>query len=133
VAQLFTGTFRRSLDTKNRFLVPSEVRDALAPDDRGGLFLIPGRKCILVWPRSFLDTYTEQQQQGGDPLSKLSFNRSFYSQMIFRSFDTTGRIVLPGELADRFPEREAVLVGAGRYLELWAPGALAENVEPLDF
>ena len=137
MAQLFTGTFRRSLDTKNRLLVPSEVRDALAPEDRAGFFLIPGSKCILVWPRSFLDSYTEQQQ-AGDPLQRLAFNRSFYSQMIFRSFDGTGRIVLSGELAERFPGREAVLLGAGRYLELWDPEAwdpeaLGRAIEPLDF
>ncbi len=131
MAQLFTGTFRRSLDSKNRVLVPSEVRDALTPEDRQGLYLIPGSKCILVWPRSYLDAYTEQQ--GADPFGNLGFNRSFYSQMIFRSFDGTGRIVLPGPLSERFPEREVALVGAGRYLELWRPDDIASNVTPLDF
>jgi MraZ protein len=131
VAQLFTGTFARSLDKKNRLLVPSDLRDALSAEDRTGLFLIPAKKCILLWPRSFLDAYTEQQ--GADPLDNLAFNRAFYSQMIFRSFDKTGRIVLPGDLAGRFPEREVAIVGAGRYLELWRPADLDANLTPLAF
>ncbi|MHC5050763.1 MAG: hypothetical protein ACYTGK_09140, partial [Planctomycetota bacterium] len=61
MAQLFTGTFPRSLDGKNRLLVPSEIRDAFSAEDRKGLFLIPGKSCILLWPRSYLDAYTEGQ------------------------------------------------------------------------
>jgi DNA-binding transcriptional regulator/RsmH inhibitor MraZ len=119
------------LDGKNRLLVPAELRDALSPEDRLGLYLIPGQKCVLLWPRSYLDAYTDRQ--GADPFGNLSFNRAFYSQMIFRSFDRTGRIVLPGEVAERFKSREVTIVGAGRYLELWSPDDLKTNVAPLDF
>ena len=131
MAQLFTGKFPRSLDGKNRLLVPSEIRDAFSAEDRKGLFVIPGKSCILLWPRSYLDAYTEGQ--GADPLGNLAFNRAFYSQMIFRSFDKTGRIVLPGELAERFPEREVAIVGAGRYLELWRPADFESAISPLEF
>lgn len=131
MAQLFTGKFPRSLDGKNRLLVPSEIRDAFSAEDRKGLFVIPGKVCILLWPRSYLDAYTEGQ--GADPLGNLAFNRAFYSQMIFRSFDKTGRIVLPGELAERFPEREVAIVGAGRYLELWRPADFESAIRPLEF
>jgi DNA-binding transcriptional regulator/RsmH inhibitor MraZ len=131
LAQLFTGTFRRSLDGKNRLLVPSELRDALSPEDRPGLFLIPGRKCVLLWPRSYLDAYTDRQ--GSDPFGNLGFNRSFFSQMIFRSFDRTGRIVLPAETTERFATREVTIVGAGRYLELWNPPDFDATIAPLDF
>ena len=131
MAQLFTGSFPRALDGKNRLLVPSELRDALSPEDRQGLYVIPGQKCVLLWPRSYLDAYADRQ--GSDPLGNLAFNRSFYSQMIFRSFDRTGRIVLPGEIAERFKTREVTIVGAGRYLELWSPADLSRNITPLDF
>ncbi|MFI5402239.1 MAG: division/cell wall cluster transcriptional repressor MraZ [Planctomycetota bacterium] len=53
--------------------------------------------------------------------------------MIFRSFDGTGRIVLPGEIAERFKTREVTIVGAGRYLELWDPADLKASITPLDF
>ena len=109
MAQLFTGTFTRSLDGKNRLLIPSELRDALSVEDRSGLYLIPGPKCVLLWPRSYLDAYTDQQ--GADPFGNLAFNRAFYSQMIFRSFDRTGRIVLPGPIAEKFAERAGFCSG----------------------
>ena len=129
MAQLFTGSFLRNLDGKNRLLVPSEIRDALDAADRGGLFLIPSSKCVFLWPRSYLDRYTERKTEDfADP----GFNRAFYSQMIFKPFDRTGRIVLPGNIAERFEEREVVIVGAGRYLELWVPQSFEAEVSPLD-
>jgi len=119
------------MDKKNRLLVPSEIRDALSVEDRAGLFLIPTSKFVLAWPRTFLDAYTEQQ--GANPFGNLEFNRSFYSQMIFRGFDRTGRIVLPGEIAARFPKGEVAIVGGGRYLELWDPSEFQARVTPLEF
>ena len=130
MAQLFTGSFVRNLDGKNRLLVPSEVRDALDSDDRQGLFLIASRKCIFLWPRSYLDGYAEQQS--ADPFGNLGFNRTFYSQMIFRPLDGTGRIVLPAAIAERFPDRAVLIAGAGRYLELWNPTDFGQEVDPLD-
>jgi DNA-binding transcriptional regulator/RsmH inhibitor MraZ len=117
------------LDGKNRVLVPSELRDALSPEDRQGLYVIPGAKCVLFWPRSYLDAYADRQ--GADPLGNLAFNRAFYSQMVFRSFDRTGRIVLPGEIAERFKTREVTIVGAGRYLELWDPSDFKASLTPV--
>jgi DNA-binding transcriptional regulator/RsmH inhibitor MraZ len=52
--------------------------------------------------------------------------------MVFRTFDGTGRIVLPGEVAERFTKREVLIAGAGRYLELWDPEAFEVEVGPLD-
>ncbi len=131
MAHLFTGTHARNLDSKNRLLVPSEVRDALSVEDRQGLFLIPTKRCVFLWPRSLLDAYTAQQE--ADPFKNIGFNRSFYSRTIFRQFDGTGRIVLPGEVADRFPERKVLIVGAGRYVELWNPASFEQAVDALDF
>ncbi len=116
---LFTGLFRRSIDGKNRVLVPSEVREGLEGDDRRGLFFVPSDECVSLWPRSYLLRYA--QEQGTDPFGNQDFNRSFFSQSIFRSFDGTGRIVLPPSLVPRFPERELMFVGAGLYLEAWSP------------
>ena len=130
MAHVFTGTFRRSLDAKNRVLVPAEIRDALDAGDRQGLFLIPAKKCVFLWPRSYLDAYA--QQQGADPFGKTSFNRTFYSQMIFKPFDGTGRIVFPGDLTQRFSDREVVIAGAGRYLEAWSPADWESEITPLD-
>ena len=130
MAHIFTGSFRRSLDSKNRVLVPSEVRDALDASDRKGLYLIPGKKCVFLWPRSYLDAYVEGQ--GADPFGKAGFNRAFYSQMIFKPFDGTGRIVIPGELMSSFSAGEILIVGAGRYLEAWDPAAWEREIQPLD-
>lgn len=130
MSQIFTGTFVRSLDGKNRVMVPSEVRDALSPEDRQGLFLIPSKKCVFLWPKSFLLRYAGEK--GSDPIANLDFNRRFYSRAIFKSFDGAGRIVVPGELLDRFPGREWLIVGAGLYLEAWDPAHFQSEARELD-
>lgn len=119
MAHLFTGTFLRSLDAKNRVLVPSELRDALDAADRKGLYLVPTKRCVALWPRSDLEAYAASQ--GADPFGNLGFNRSFYSRLIFKSFDGTGRIVLPAPLAERFADKEVLIAGVGRHLEAWHP------------
>ena len=132
VAHLFTGTFLRSLDAKNRVLVPSDLRDALDAADRKGLYLVPTKRCISLWPRSDLEAYAASQ--GADPFGDLGFNRSFYSRLIFKPFDGTGRIVFPGTLAERFPAREVLIAGVGRHLEAWNPAEFENEMSenPLD-
>lgn len=130
MAHLFTGTFLRSLDAKNRVLVPSELRDALDADDRKGLYLVPTKRCVALWPRSDLEAYAASQ--GADPFGNLGFNRAFYSRLIFKPFDGTGRIVFPAPLFERFPDREVLIAGVGRHLEAWHPAdfenEMADNV-----
>ena len=127
---IFTGTFNRNLDGKNRVLVPSELRDLMDADDRAGIYLIPGKKCLFLWPKSFLLQYASGK--ASDPFGNLEFNRSFYSRAIFKAFDGTGRIVLPPKLAERFPEREILVVGTGLSMEAWVPAEWEEQVGELD-
>ena len=134
MAQYFTGTFRRSLDSKNRVLVPSEIRDALDANDRRGIYVIPGKRFFLLWPQSTLEAYG--QELAVDPFKDQDAarrQRAFYSRMQFKSFDGTGRIVIPKEFADRFPEGEVVIVGVGSYLELWSPADWEAQDDTLDF
>lgn len=131
MAQVFTGTYRRALDSKNRVMVPSEVRDLLEVGDRKGLYLIPSRNYVLCWPQSYLDSYAAQHSATAVEQSRA--NRKLYSQMIFRPFDGNGRIVLPGPVAERFSEKKEVLIaGVGVYLELWDPDAFEADLDPLD-
>lgn len=134
MSQFFTGTFRRSLDGKKRILIPSEIRDALDADDRRGLYVIPGKRFFLLWPHSCLEAYG--QELAVDPFKDQTAaqkQRAFYSRMQFKTFDGTGRIVIPKEFADRFPDQEVVIVGVGRYLELWNPADWEAQDGSLDF
>ena len=117
MAHLFTGTYLRSLDAKNRVLVPSELRESLDAADRKGLYLVPTKRCVSLWPRSDWEAYAASQ--GADPFGNLGFNRSFYSRLIFKPFDGTGRIVFPESLAERFPATKVLIAGVGRHLEAW--------------
>ena len=119
MAQIFTGTFVRSLDGKNRVLVPSELRDVMEGEDRRGLYLIPSNECLFLWPQSYLLRYAGGQ--AADPFGSRRFNRTFYSRALFKAFDGAGRIVLPAEMVARFPSRALLIAGAGLYMEAWDP------------
>ncbi|MGQ0612502.1 MAG: division/cell wall cluster transcriptional repressor MraZ [Planctomycetaceae bacterium] len=121
MAQIFTGTFVRSLDGKNRLLVPSELRDVMDGEDRRGVYVIPSSECLFLWPQSYLLAYASGQAT--DPFGNRKFNRTFYSRALFKAFDGAGRIVLPAELVARFPNRELLIAGAGLYMEAWDPAA----------
>jgi len=130
VAQIFTGTFVRSIDAKHRVLVPSELRDVMDAGDRKGLYFIPGSECLFLWPQSYLLRYASGQ--GTDPFGNLPFNRAFYSRALFKTFDGTGRIVLPTEQVSRFPKGELLIAGAGLYMEAWHPESWTSRVGTLE-
>lgn len=129
MAQIFTGTFVRSIDAKNRVLVPSELRDVMDAEDRKGLYFIPGSECLFLWPQSYLLRYASGK--AADPFGNLQFNRAFYSRAIFKTFDGAGRIVLPTEQAARFPAGQVLIAGAGLYMEVWEPEAWQRQASEL--
>ena len=125
---IFTGTYRRTVDNKNRLTFPSNFRRMLPKDDQDGLFLIVSAKCTFVWPRSYLERYA--QHQGDDPFAAPVFNRAFYSQLVTRSFDATGRIILPEGVG--LSDRRVLVVGAGSYVELWRPELFEAEMSTAD-
>jgi len=121
---VFVGTFPRSVDAKGRLLVPAEMVRALDASDREGFYLAPGDGFVYLFKRStFLRL--AQGMSTPTPFANSPFNRAFFGSSAYRPTDGMGRILLPEEL--KIPcaiTAEAVLVGCGEYLEIWAPAEL---------
>jgi MraZ protein len=120
---LFTGSYPRSLDDKQRLALPRKHREEL--NDHKQVVLAPGTEgCVAVYP-------TEVFAQMADRLAKhapsgrdvRSFSRLFYAQAETAEIDSQGRIRVPAELAKLGDLREEVMVvGVRDHLELWNRG-----------
>lgn len=121
---MFVGTYPRSVDGKGRLLVPAEMVRALDASDREGYYLAPGDGCALLFKRSTFHRLAAQLSTP-TPFANAVFNRAFFGQSAWRAADSMGRILLTEDLrAACGIGGEAVLVGCGDYLEIWAPDRL---------
>ena len=121
---VFVGTFPRAVDSKGRLLVPAEMVRALDAADREGYYLAPGDGCVLLFKRSVFHRLAAEMSTP-TPFARSVFNRTFFGQSAWRPADGMGRILLPEELKSTCGiAGEAVLVGCGDYLEIWAPERL---------
>ncbi|MEE8104471.1 MAG: hypothetical protein V3T86_02940 [Planctomycetota bacterium] len=124
MTSVFTGTFVRRFDVKNRVRLPSEMRDILDAEDRKGMYLRAERLCISIWPRALLQTIAAGNT---DPVANTSFNRLFYSSLHFRGFDAAGRVLVPTDLMRQLPNGQVLFVGVGDHIELWSPERFAQE------
>lgn len=121
---LLTGTFRRSVDDKQRVGIPRRLRMGLTTAEPTVLYLAPGTDGSLA-------LYSEAEfARLGERLAAASptgpnvraFSRLFYAQAQPVEVDAQGRIRVPPELAELAKiTSEVVLVGVRDHLELWNP------------
>ena len=128
----FNGTFDHSLDAKNRLTVPAKFRNDLS----GGVYVTRNQAdCLRVFPR---DTYLElvdTAMKGVNPLSRRAtqLNRLFFTLADEVPLDGAGRITLtPRQLAHAgISDRDVIVSGVGRGLELWSPEKWAQSEDDL--
>jgi MraZ protein len=136
---VFTGTYRRHLDEKQRLALPKPLREALADAGDNTLFVAPGTdRSLNLYPGAVLESL-------GRALSHVSpvaqdarrFSRLFYAQMQPAELDRQGRLRVPTELHQWAGlGSEVVLVGVRDHMEIWSTELwerfLGENQEEFD-
>jgi len=117
---LLTGTHSRSLDEKNRLVLPKRLREQLG--DPGTLFVTPGPdKCLWIFVQADLDALAEKLDRApATDAEARVFRRLYFAQTEAVDVDRSGRVLIPDRLL-RFAglQHEAVLVGVRDHLELW--------------
>ena len=120
---LLTGTFRRSVDEKQRVGIPKRLRTALeSSGHHAALYVTP-------WTDGSLGLYTEQAfAELGEQLAVSSpagrnvrdFGRLFYAKAQCIDMDGQGRIRIPQELC-KLAElgQEVMMVGVRDHIEIW--------------
>lgn len=126
---MFIGTSYPKLDEKFRLILPAKFRDRLA----GGVVLTKGQEnCVVVMTRAEhearAETLTANRTIGTRDFRVLS--RHFFGDADEQTPDGQGRILVTAKLREWAGlERELVVAGAGRHIEIWNPVTRAEFMD----
>src|SRR5436305_13047773 len=120
LAMLLTGTHPRTLDDKNRLILPKKVREEFGAAER--IFVTPGPdQCLWVFAQDNLEQLAHKLDQAPATDAEVRvFRRLFFAQMEAVDLDKTGRVLIPDRLV-RFAGlgKEVVLIGVRDHLEIW--------------
>ncbi len=129
---MFLGLFYHKFDDKGRLTIPAKFREILVSN--GGAYVVHGfdTNLMVMTATSFNTIYQRVNQLSmTDPSARL-LRRLIFSGAAEIEFDKIGRILLPQYLREMVNiADEAVIVGAGDYVELWAPKLWEAETEKL--
>lgn len=124
---VFVGTFRHSIDEKNRMAIPAKWRAAAKGAQEFYVLPLPNQH-LFALPESAMDKMLERV----DDISIGEYERRNVLRLITGDAhgtpcDGQGRIMLTEELMKHAGiEDEAVLVGVLKGFEIWSPARLEE-------
>ena len=122
---MFSGEFKHTLDTKNRLFIPAKHREEL-----GESFMVAKsirENCLKVYSMAEWEEYIS-------PILKMerkaseAILRALHRDAAQVSADAQGRIVVPAPRVEYAGiTKTAVVVGCGKYAEIWSE----ENYEAM--
>lgn len=120
---LFSGTYKYSLDDKNRLIIPVKFREILSADGVDKLYIARGDNHLYVFPLPvFLKLSDKFEAWDFTKEANQDYVRRFFSDAFDVTPDKQGRIMLPKELcAEAGIDREAIIIGALNRMEIWPP------------
>ncbi len=120
---LLTGTFRRSIDDKQRIAIPKRLRAALDPLGQNvPLYLAPGTDGSLgLYTEQAFGALAERLEQASPAGPEVrAFGRLFYAKAQRIELDNQGRFSVPQDLFQlAHLGQEVILVGVRDHVELW--------------
>ena len=128
---MFRGRYEHAIDAKGRISIPSKFREILSEkyDDR--LVITNFDHCLVAFP--YEEWSMLEQKVNSLSLVKKeakTFMRFFYSSAIDCLIDKQGRLLIPQTLRDYANlQKDVVLVGEGRKIEIWARERWQEVVQ----
>ena len=128
---IFAGEYEHRIDPQGRVAIPARFKMAFI----NGIVL--GRaydNCIVAytpdeWERAASDI-AQQPNTSSDArkLARLTFSGAYVG-----SLDRSGRVVIPVQLREYAGlGDDVIIVGTGRFIEIWSAGAWAEERRTLD-
>lgn len=116
---MFLGTYRNSIDTKNRMIVPSRFRDQLG----GRCMLTKGfDECLYIYTMDDFEAMAEKL--AALPQSDAGFRefiRDFFGNSTICDLDSQGRILIPQNLREYANiTKDLVTTGAMNKIEIWS-------------
>lgn len=114
---MLTGKYNHSLDSKNRIIIPSKLKEQLGDT----ITILRGSdKCLTVYSAEEWEKYA--QKIGELPKTKVKeVTRYLYSHSMEVKPDSQGRVMLTQEMMDFAGiTKNIITVGCGKYAEIWS-------------
>jgi MraZ protein len=120
----FIGDFECRADAKGRIVLPAAFKKAVGKDElrfvvRKDLF----ENCLVMYPYSYWEEELERFREKLNPYNRNQkhFMRDFFRGSAELTLDGNGRFLVPKRLMDQAgADREIVMLGVDRYIEIWA-------------
>lgn len=129
---MFKGQFTYSVDAKGRVSIPAKLRKYVSPEANDTFVMTRGTSlCIDIYPQ-------DQWQKFEDRLEKLNsfqpndakFIRMILQYAVEDTLDTQSRILVPQNLLQYANiEKEVLILGALKKIELWNPAVYEEYLK----
>ena len=126
----FHGAAVITLDAKGRVAIPTRHRAALLESGKTLVITAHPEGCVLMYPES----EWEPVRKRVDAFPSMQAQSSWWKRLLlgFEEHvepDGSGRILLPPALRQHARlERDAMMVGQGRYFEMWDSGVWAAKL-----
>ncbi|SKC23086.1 division/cell wall cluster transcriptional repressor MraZ [Alkalitalea saponilacus] len=134
----FIGDFECRADAKGRIVLPAAFKKAMGQDEmrfvvRKDLF----ENCLVLYPYDYWEEELDRLREKLNPYNRnhKQFLRDFFRGSAEVTLDGNGRFLIPRRLMEQVgAERDIVMVGVDRHIELWASDlyhSIAEDPEKL--
>ena len=118
----FLGDNEVAMDAKGRFLLPASFRRQI-PEGLGERFVVKCgmERCITIYTTDSWDEVYEKISKLNDMKKEnRDFKRAFLFGASYVDIDSADRLLIPKTLLEYAGiEKEAVLIGSGKKMELW--------------
>jgi MraZ protein len=121
---MFIGEYRHSIDAKGRVAIPARFRLQL---EEGAVVVRWVENCAAIFPRPAFEALAAKVtslpvgNENARTVTRVLFSSAFEVER-----DGQGRVVLPAAIRKWAGlESDAVIVGAGDWVEIWAPATWA--------
>ena len=115
---MFFGSYAHSLDEKNRLVIPSKMRSEIG----ARLYIMKGFDgAISMYPeKAFEKLMNEFNSLPFNKRDARSYLRTQLATTSELEIDKAGRVILPGNLLDKYSISKSVMViGMGDHIEVW--------------
>ncbi len=128
---IFAGEYEHRIDPQGRVAIPARFKMAFTDG------IVLGRaydNCVVVYtPEEWDRAASETSQQPSTSASARKLARLTFSGAFAGTLDRSGRVVVPIQLREYAGlDEDVVIVGTGRFIEIWSVAAWAEERRVLD-
>ncbi len=113
----FLGEYKHNVDPKNRVFIPAKYREAL-----GESFVVckAPEKCLFIYSNQEWDELSAEIANMPPSPQTRQIQREIFRNAVSVEPDKQGRITINAKLVEYAGlKQEAVIVGAGKRIELW--------------